>query len=335
MDESLFYHGLSLRNALTQTLQDRKLLIEGYIPEKSINMLYASDGIGKSTVNLQSMAEASCGYNVFEGLFVESPLKVMYILGERGVEEPFERLLSMDHKLKLNFDNFAITDKLQGFNLQNANHHPACLKILEEIGQKAFNNKVDIINFDPIYSLCGGKLSADEDVSTLRNFILKVKKMFDCSIFIVHHENKGTYNVKTKKREGADFYGNKFLSAMCNGVWHLKARENGDGTIIFNEKDSYKNLLKQIPLTYDEETYTSKIDVSHSSVHIRFVVKAHLNHCYKTSRKFCLNDLKSLAEGVCNSTFRKILNPHLATGKIVNCNPLGQKALYEVKEEIL
>lgn len=334
MEDILFYHGQQLREALSKTNQDRKILIEGFIPEKSISMIYANDGIGKSTTNIQSMAEASCGLNVFEGLLVDEPLNIIYVLGERGVEEPFERLVMMDTKLKFNFEKFAVTDKLQGYNLQNVAHHEPCLKMLKEIGQRCFNGKVDIVNFDPIYSLCGGKLKEDEDISTLRNFLLKVKKEFDCSIIIVHHENRGTMNVKSGKRKGADFYGNKFLSAMCNGVWHQKIRDEGNGTILWNEKDSYHVLLKNIPLNFNEETYVSQIDASASSIHVRMVANSYMNRCFKTNKKFSLRDLKSIAEGVCNSTFRKILNPHLVSGKIRNCKPLGELALYEILSEI-
>ena len=334
MEEILYYHGDNLRKALSETKEDRRILIEGFIPEKSITMIYADDGIGKSTINLQAMAEASSNLSVFEGLFAEEPLNVIYVLGERDIEEPFERLVMMDNKLHFNFQRFAITDKLQGFNLQNERHHEPCLILIKEIAEKCFSGKVDIVNFDPIYALCGGKLKEDEDVSTLRRFILKVKKMLNCSIIIIHHENRGTYDKKTKKRIGGDYYGNKFLSAMCTGVWHMKERDNGLGTILSNEKDSYKTLLKFIPLIFDEEYFTSKVDASHSSIHIRMILNGFMNQCLKTHKKFALNDLKSLTDGVCNSTFRKILNPHLLSGKIRNCKPLGEKALYEINEEV-
>lgn len=332
MDDILFYQGEALRKALTQTKEDKRVLIEGYMAEKTISMLYANDGIGKSTINLQAMAEAASGLNVFQGMLVDTPLKVIYVLGERDVEEPFERLIAMDNKLHFNFDNLAITDKLQGFNLQNERHHDPCLKILDAIAKACFD-RVDIINFDPIYSLCGGKLKEDEDVSILRSFILKVKKEFDCAINQVHHENRGQVRGK-KGRTGADFYGNKFLSAMCNNVWHLKVNDDGDGTTLFNEKDSYHIGLKNLPLEYDEESYTSKIYPASSSAHIRMIVHSFLNSCYNAHKMFSLRDLKSLADGVCISTFRKILRTHLDTGKIRNCKPLGQNALYEILERI-
>lgn len=343
MDDLLCYHGQDFEDLLKRTKEERKLLIEGFMPEKSMIMGYATDGLGKSTLCLEQALESSNGMKVFGALEVERPINHIYILAERDVSEPAERALAMSRKLNFKYDNFAITDKLQGFNLQNEKHHKPALDIIRRIADNKFKGRqIDVIDYDPIYALCGGKLKEDEDISTLRGFLLGVQREFGNSSFILHHENRGTYDVKSKKRVGQDFYGNKFISAMCQGVFHITGKEDATGTIFTKQKDTYRCLLDEIPLTFDGEHLLSFMDESHSPDTKKILAIKFINKCYDDNQKFDVNGLVKVMGNI-NSAKKFILfyssiNPNGSTNpipaKIKNCNPLGQKALYQVIEKI-
>lgn len=342
MEDLLCYHGKDFQDLLDRTATERKLLIEGLIPANAMVMAYATDGLGKSTLCLQQALESANAMKVFGALEVERPLNHIYVLAERDPSEPAERVIAMMRKQKFSFDNFALTDKLQGFNLQNEKHHKPALDILRRIADEKFKGQVDVIDYDPIYALCGGKLKEDDDVSTLRGFLLMIQRELGNSSLILHHENRGFFNMQTKKREGQDFYGNKFLSAMCQGVFHITAKEDGKGTLIRNEKDSYKCLLKEIPLTFDDEFMISTMDESYAPDTKKMLGIKFINSCYDKNTKFDLNDLVKVMGNV-NSAKKLLKNlssthpnesTHPTPAKIRNCNPLGQKGLYEVQEKI-
>src|SRR3990167_6813869 len=114
--------GEVLKTALNEINPERKALIEGFLYERSILMISADPGAGKSTLTAQAIAQMSCGLPVFGCLFVPRPIQCYYISFERGREEILERLKVMQDIIPMDFSNIYINDSFIGYNVLDLTH---------------------------------------------------------------------------------------------------------------------------------------------------------------------------------------------------------------------
>ena len=84
--------GIDLLEYLKTLSSDVDWIADGFITDSSITMLYATDGIGKSLLGIQSALELASGLPVFKGFHVNRPYKVIYCVAERSIKEPTKRI---------------------------------------------------------------------------------------------------------------------------------------------------------------------------------------------------------------------------------------------------
>lgn len=327
---NVIYHGDTLKEAILNSSEDRLFQVDSLIPEKSITMFFASDGSGKSLLSLQLCIEASAGKDVFSALEVPKPLKIIYVLAERSVMEPFQRAKVIMNKVNINYDNLVIDDSLQSLDFRAEKDRMRFVNELEIKADKCFGHgNCDLVFIDPIYALCGN-LVEESGATALNAVIRATQNTLNCSVAYNHHTNRGMRDTKTGSRIAEDMYGGRFLRANCTGVFHISKNKEGNGTIYTVNKDSYSCLANKLVLDYDPEFMLSYITNTDSLNTRKDKVKLFLKYCYKNNKTFDFDELKAKI-GCSRKWVHHLLSSHIDLGEVVCLNPNERKHLYAVK----
>lgn len=321
--------GEALKTALHEIHPERKPLIEGLLYERSILMMSADPGAGKSTITAQAIAQMSCGMPVFGCLNVPQPIKCYYFSFERGREEILERLKVMSEIIPIDFSNIFINDYFIGYNALDVNH---ANMIIEAVRHDCI--KPDVVFIDPIYACVAGGLSTDEKASQFCRFSARLQAELECSNWLNHHTVKETYSQDGSAIEKADpFYGSQWLKAHCTAAYYLKRKDGG--TTLLNKKDSQNNLLKKIILEYNQEDYISFIDQKNIEMPAVDRVKMFLRNKWKSDNKtFYYDQLETCTAPLSTSRLRAITGQVWFRDSVTITKSIGKKSLYEVIKNI-
>jgi len=322
------YHGARLREAIDKALDERTALIEGFLYQHGVTMVYSADGEGKSSAVLNLCVEASAGLSCWKGLPCPKPLNIIWNCAERPLDEPFERIKLMEGSVKPNLNNMVFDKEIQGYDLMDKKGVADFMLRLIEL-QSAFDNgKTDIVVIDPIYAI-GGDLSNPKDAHNINHVIRTIQNRLDCAVIYTHHTNRGQM-FEGKRTEG-DMFGSRFLSANVTGSYHLKKTE--DGVELINKKNTYGNLLKHIPLIYDEISQTLSLSHESEDFNKRDTILLFLRNKHAERKEFSLRELSNKIK-VSDAYVRKVFRPFIKTGHIVNKSSKGQKATFYVEKNV-
>lgn len=326
MEEEIVFTGDALKKAVFEVQEVREQLIESLVPKKSTTMFFAPDGIGKSTIILQSILESSSGTDVFGGLR-SRPMNTILLLTERPKEEAFERIRYMHRILKIEWENLIVDDTVRGYDLcSNVDYSNFLERIL--FLSKVFEKRggTDYVFIDTLYGTVSEGLSSEKAVGQVNKLLRRLQSTLGNANGYTHHSNRGIRN-KTGKRIAEDMYGNRSLSSNCTGIFHITKTKNG--TKLENKKDSLECLIKEINLKFDMETYLSFMQVDKTTKFLNQKIEDFLKICYDNNKTFSLDFLKEQTGGSI-SYLRGILAKKVERGQVINLKAIGEKALYQV-----
>ena len=183
---------------LAINMPPREMLLDPILPERSLAMLYAPRGIGKTLLSL------SIGMAVASG----SPLlrwqaprqrRVLYVDGEMPLVSLQERLRAISMGLGAVIPN-------DGFRVLAADSTENGLSIGSEEGQRALDpllSDVDLVIFDNLSTLCTtGSESASDAWVPMQNWLLKLRRQ-GIAVLLVHHAGTNGRQRGTSRREDA------------------------------------------------------------------------------------------------------------------------------------
>lgn len=183
---------------LAINMPPREMLLDPILPERSLAMLYAPRGIGKTLLSL------SIGLAVASG----SPLlrwqaprqrRVLYVDGEMP-------LVSLQERLRAISAGLAIAVPNDGFRVLAADNTENGLSIGSEEGQRAIDlllQDVDLVIFDNLSTLCtNGSESASDAWVPMQNWLLKLRRQ-GVAVLLVHHAGTNGRQRGTSRREDA------------------------------------------------------------------------------------------------------------------------------------
>lgn len=323
------YHGDFLRKSIDTALEERPCYISGLLYHNSVIQVFADDGLGKSMVLLNLACEASSGSKVFKTLNCEKPINVIWHCCERPLDEPFERIKLMEGAININIKNMIFDKEIQAMDLTSADGFADFMIRMVELVSCFDNSKVDLVIIDPIYAITGGDLSNPKDCHCINHLLRTLQYRFGCAIMYTHHTNRGT--MFEGKRTDGDMYGNRFLKANVTGQFHLKKTE--DGVELVNTKNTYGNLLKNIPLVFDEITQTLTMSHDSDDYGKRDKILLFLRKKHTEKKEFTLRELSNCLK-VSDAYIRKTIAPMLKTGHIINKSAHGTKAVYFLEKNV-
>ena len=219
----------------------REMLLDPILPERSLAMLYAPRGIGKTLLTL------SVGLAVASG----SPLlrwqaprqrRVLYVDGEMPLVSLQERLRAISTGLGAVIPNDAF-QVLAADNTENG------LSISSEEGQRSIDSLlsgVDLVIFDNLSTLCThGSESASDAWVPMQNWLLKLRRQ-GIAVLLVHHAGTNGRQRGTSRREDAldavialrrpDDYSPEQGARFEVHFEKLRSRVDGDAAVPFEAK---------------------------------------------------------------------------------------------------
>jgi putative DNA primase/helicase len=176
----------------------REMLLDPILPERSLAMLYAPRGIGKTLLSL------SIGLAIASGaplLRWQAPRqrRVFYVDGEMPLVSLQERLRAISRGLGMAVPN-------DGFRILAADKTESGLSIGSEDGQRAIDpllGGVDLVIFDNLSTLCtNGSESASDAWVPMQNWLLKLRRQ-GIAVLLVHHAGTNGRQRGTSRREDA------------------------------------------------------------------------------------------------------------------------------------
>ena len=239
--DALKYRIVTMRELMATELPKREWIVFPFIPEKSVCMLYASRGLGKTFVGLTIALGVASGKNVMN-FDITKTHRVVYIDGEMSAVELKERLNALATGLGIGDganDNLQIlTSDLQPMPLPN-------LGIPD--GQKSIMNmlvKADLIILDNLSVLCSyGRENEAESWAPMQRWLIDLKRRGKSVLIIDHAGKNGDSVLKLRTpgnhnpKDGASFIMvfDKSRGICGDAVADCEARlvdnPNGDGLI--------------------------------------------------------------------------------------------------------
>jgi putative DNA primase/helicase len=183
---------------LAINMPPREMLLDSILPERSLAMLYAPRGIGKT------LLAPSIGLAVASGsplLRWRSPRqrRVLYVDGEMP-------LVSLQERLRMISNGLGAAIPNDGFRVLAADNTENGLSIGTEEGQRAIDplvSGVDLVIFDNLSTLCtNGSESASDAWVPMQNWLLKLRRQ-GVAVLLVHHAGTNGRQRGTSRREDA------------------------------------------------------------------------------------------------------------------------------------
>ncbi len=193
---------VSLHEFLELDIPKREMILDPFLFEKSLVLIYSKRGVGKTHVAL-GIAYAIAKGGSFLRWRAQTPRKVLYIDGEMTASELKKRLLSIDSIENIRNVN---AEFLQIFTPDLQEHPMPNLSTDEgkEIIEKYIQG-CDVIIIDNISSLFRGLVENDaESWSPVQEWSLSLKRRGKAVVFIHHAGKSGAQRGTSKKEDAMD-----------------------------------------------------------------------------------------------------------------------------------
>jgi putative DNA primase/helicase len=176
----------------------REMLLGPILPERSLAMLYAPRGVGKSWLSL-SIGLAVAGGASLLRWSAPRQRNVLYVDGEMPLVSLQERLKA----ISLGIGNSIPND---GFRILAADQIENGINLCGEEGQRSLDPllpDVDLLIMDNLSTLCTtGSESASDAWMPMQNWLLKLRRQ-GIAVLLVHHAGTNGRQRGTSRREDA------------------------------------------------------------------------------------------------------------------------------------
>ncbi len=183
---------------LAINMPPREMLLGPILPERSLAMLYASRGIGKTLLALSIGLAVASGTPLLRWC-APRQRRVLYVDGEMPLVSLQERLRAISAGLGAIIPN-------DGFRVLAADNTENGLSIGSEEGQRAIDrllSGVDLVIFDNLSTLCtNGSESASDAWVPMQSWLLKLRRQ-GIAVLLVHHAGTNGRQRGTSRREDA------------------------------------------------------------------------------------------------------------------------------------
>jgi putative DNA primase/helicase len=234
---------------LNLSVPKREMLLDPVLPERSLGMLYAPRGIGKTLLGL------SIGLAVASGtplLRWSAPRKrrVLYVDGEMP-------MVSLQERLRMLSAGFGSEIPNDGLQILAADNTDSGISLGIDEGQGLLEpllNGIDLLILDNLSTLCTtGSESASESWVPIQNWLLRLRRQ-GVAVLLIHHAGTNGRQRGTSRREDSldtvlalrrpDDY------ASAQGarfeIHYEKLRNRVDGSAAVSLEDAFWEALRDI-----------------------------------------------------------------------------------------
>jgi RecA-family ATPase len=189
---------ICLNDFLELDVPPREMLLNSILPERSLAMLYAPRGVGKTMLSLSIGLAVASGSRLLRWN-APRPRRVLYVDGEMP-------LVSLQERLRLISAGFGAEIPNDGFRILAADHTENGISLGSEDGQNAIEQSlgdVDLLILDNLSALCTtGSESASDAWVPMQNWLIKLRRQ-GISVLLIHHAGTNGRQRGTSRREDA------------------------------------------------------------------------------------------------------------------------------------
>ena len=189
---------IGLSDFLSIDVAPREMLLSPILPERSLAMLYAPRGLGKSWLALSIGLSVASGRSVLRWS-APRPRSVLYIDGEMPIVALQERLKAISIAMRTAIPN-------DGFRILAADNLEGGINLGMEDGQYALEplvNNLDLLILDNLSTLCTSRSETASDAWVpMQNWLLGLRRR-GISVLLVHHAGVNGRQRGTSRREDA------------------------------------------------------------------------------------------------------------------------------------
>jgi putative DNA primase/helicase len=183
---------------LNLDIPPREMLLNPILPERSLAMLYAPRGVGKTLLGLSIGLAVASGARLLRWSAPE-PRRVLYVDGEMPLVSLQERLRAISTGLGCNIHN-------DEFRILAADQTESGISLGTEEGQSGLEpllHDTDLLILDNLSTLCtSGSESASDAWVPMQNWLLKLRRR-GIAVLLVHHAGTNGRQRGTSRREDA------------------------------------------------------------------------------------------------------------------------------------
>jgi putative DNA primase/helicase len=226
---------------LAINMPPRGMLLNPVLPERSLAMLYAPRGVGKTLLSLSIGLAVASGSPILRW-HAPRQRRVLYVDGEMP-------LVSLQERLRAIATGFDVVIPNDGFRILAADNTENGLSIGSEEGQRAIDpllSGVDLVILDNLSTLCtNGSESASDAWVPMQNWLLKLRRR-GIAVLLVHHAGTNGRQRGTSRREDAldtvialrrpEDYSPEQGARFEVHFEKLRNRVDGDGALPFEAK---------------------------------------------------------------------------------------------------
>ena len=185
---------IGLDEFLKLDIPPREKLLDPILPERSLAMLYAPRGIGKSWLGLSIGLAVASGSDLLRWS-APRPRRVLYVDGEMP-------LVSLQERIRLLSAAYAISN--DGFRLLAADNIDGGINLGAKEGQEALDPllcQTDLLILDNLSTLCANRSESASDAWTpIQEWLLKLRRA-GVSVLFIHHAGTNGRQRGTSRRE--------------------------------------------------------------------------------------------------------------------------------------
>jgi putative DNA primase/helicase len=189
---------IGFNDFLELNVPPREMLLDPILPERSLAMLYAPRGVGKTLLGLSIGLAVSSGSPLLRWS-APKPRRVLYVDGEMPLVSLQERLRLISAGLESKIPN-------DGFRILAADQTESGISLGTNDGQKAIEpllDGIDLLILDNLSTLCTtGSESAGEAWLPIQNWLLGLRRK-GIAVLLVHHAGTNGRQRGTSRREDA------------------------------------------------------------------------------------------------------------------------------------
>ena len=192
------FRAVGIKDFLALDIPPRAMLLAPILPERSLAMLYAPRGLGKSWLALSIGLAVASGAPLLRWS-ASRPRRVLYVDGEMP-------LVSLQERLKAISVPFGTGIPNDGFRILAADQIDGGINLSTEEGQRSLEpllGNVDLLILDNLSTLCTATSESASDAWVpMQNWLLKLRRQ-GIAVLLVHHAGTNGRQRGTSRREDA------------------------------------------------------------------------------------------------------------------------------------
>lgn len=191
----------------TYPIEARRLIVEPFITEGSLIMIYAATGVGKTWLSLELSRSIASGRSFLRWPVTEAR-KVLFVDGEMPLVTLKERLAALAGSEKFNRLSFLSSERMiledRLISLHKPEDQDRFMQALED--REAMGERPDVIVFDNLSSLARGvDENSNSDLDKLLEFLTQLRHR-GYAVIVVHHAGKnGTQRGASRRTDFLDY----------------------------------------------------------------------------------------------------------------------------------